>query len=254
MFQTRIVHQPNRRALYASLLMHIALIGILSSSRSFIATIKRSNIQVVYAADWEPLTSPTAYRAAKPAPARDTVIVPVEFPREIPAHIPELTDIDSAPDLPESALEERTKSLAALIHEKTLDSQPEIAQPAPVPDPDKEANKDELPSVEPPPPPPPVRIGGNLQQAHIVHQVTPVYPPLARTGRIQGMVVIDAVISVSGSLKEIRVLSGHPLLVSAAIDCVRQWTYQPAILNGVPVESPVHIQVQFRLQPVISGD
>jgi len=254
MFQARIVHQLNRRALYASLLIHTALIGILWS-RSFISTVKQhTHIQVVYAADWKPLTSPTASTAVKPAPARDTVVVPVKFPREIPAHIPELSDIDPAPDLPESAMEERTKSLAALIPENTLRSQPEIAEPAPVPDLDKEANKDEAPSVEPPPPPPPIRIGGRLQPAHIVHEVSPVYPSLARTGRIQGTVVIDAVITESGSLKDITVRSGHPMLVSAAVDCVRQWKYQPAILNGVPVESPVHIQVHFRLQTPIAGD
>jgi protein TonB len=93
-----------------------------------------------------------------------------------------------------------------------------------------------------------------LQAAHIVHQVTPVYPSLARTGRIQGIVVIDAVIAQSGLLKEITVRSGHPLLIDAAVNCVRQWKYQPAILNGVPVESPVHIQVHFRLQAATPGD
>jgi TonB family protein len=252
MFQTRIIHQPNRRALYASLLFHIALIGILWNG-SFISTIKRTHVQVVYAADWKPVISPTGYARVKPAPTRPAVITPVEFPHEIPAHITALTDIDS-PDLPDSALEEKTKSLAALFGENVVRPAPEVPEPAPIPDVNKETTKDEPPSIEPPPPPPPVRIGGHLQVAQIVHQVSPVYPPLARAGRIQGVVVIDAVITESGSLKEITVRSGHPMLVSAAMECVRQWKYQPAILNGVPVESPVHIQVHFRLESPISGD
>jgi TonB family protein len=254
MFQTRIVHQPNRRTLYASLLIHTALIGILWS-RSFITTTKRADIiPVVYAADWEPLNTPITVAAVKPLPNPHPVIAALEFPHEVPAHIAELSDIDVSSNLPESALEDRAKSLAALISENSFGVDAGIPEPPPIPDVGKETNTDDPALAEPPPAPPPVRIGGNLQTAHIVHQVSPVYPHLARTGRIQGIVVIDAVITQSGSLKDITVRSGHPLLIDAAVDCVRQWKYQPAILNGVPVESPVHIQVQFRLQPAISGD
>ena len=93
----------------------------------------------------------------------------------------------------------------------------------------------------------PLRVGGKVQAAKIVHQVTPVYPPLARQARISGIVRLEAVISRSGMIESLQVMSGHPLLTQAALDAVRQWVYQPTLLNGQPVEVVTQIEVNFKL-------
>jgi protein TonB len=71
-------------------------------------------------------------------------------------------------------------------------------------------------------------------------------PPLAQQLKVRGLVVIEAVVDTHGMLRNIRVLSGHPLLAGTARDAVQKWRYQPATLNGVPVESKVDIKVSFR--------
>lgn len=109
--------------------------------------------------------------------------------------------------------------------------------------------------MAPPPPPPPevpkppqrIRVGGNVQQANLVRQVKPPYPALARQARIQGAVILEAVISRQGGVEQLRVVSGHPLLVQAAMDAVRQWKYRPTLLNGEPVEVVTTITVNFNL-------
>jgi len=103
----------------------------------------------------------------------------------------------------------------------------------------------------PPPPKPrptgPIRVGGNVQAARIVNRVQPVYPPLARQTRISGTVRLHAIISKDGTIQQLEVMSGHPLLQQAALDAVRQWRYQPTLLNGEPVEVDTTIDVIFSL-------
>ncbi len=101
----------------------------------------------------------------------------------------------------------------------------------------------------PPPPRPkgPVRVGGNVQAARIVNRVQPIYPPLARQTRISGTVRLHAIISKDGTIDKLEVMSGHPLLQQAALDAVRQWRYQPTLLNGEPVEVDTTIDVIFSL-------
>jgi len=97
----------------------------------------------------------------------------------------------------------------------------------------------------PPPPPQRLRVGGNVAQASLLTQVKPVYPPLAKQARIQGVVLLEAVISKDGAIDNLRVISGHPLLTQAAIDAVKQWRYKPTLLNGEPVEVVTTITVNF---------
>jgi len=115
-----------------------------------------------------------------------------------------------------------------------------------------------VPNAAPPPPPPPVkkeepkgpqriRVGGNVQQAKLVRQPRPVYPPLAKQARIQGVVKLNAIISRDGTIQNLTVLSGHPLLVPAAMEAVKQWVYAPTLLNGEPVEVVTQIDVNFTL-------
>ncbi|PYX09747.1 MAG: hypothetical protein DMG88_04610 [Acidobacteria bacterium] len=86
--------------------------------------------------------------------------------------------------------------------------------------------------------------GGNL-----IQRVEPTYPPLAIQTRTQGQVILQAVISREGRIENLQVVSGHPLLVKAAIDAVRQWRYRPYVLNGEPVEVETQVTVNF----VLSG-
>jgi periplasmic protein TonB len=111
-------------------------------------------------------------------------------------------------------------------------------------------------SALPPPPPPPVKveqklkritIGGNVQQAKLVRQPKPVYPPLAKQARISGVVHLAAVISRDGTIQDLKVISGHPLLIPSALEAVKQWVYQPTLLNGEPVEVSTQIDVNFTL-------
>jgi protein TonB len=92
-----------------------------------------------------------------------------------------------------------------------------------------------------------VRVSSDLQSALLIHQVKPVYPALARQARISGVVRLEAVIAEDGTIRELRVLSGHPLLAPNARDAVRQWRYRPTLLGGVPVPVFTHIDVHFKL-------
>jgi protein TonB len=113
-----------------------------------------------------------------------------------------------------------------------------------------------VPTAAPPPPPPKVekpvtpqriRVGGNVQAANLIRKVTPVYPPLAKQARVQGTVRFTAVISKDGTIQQLSMVSGHPLLVQAAQDAVKQWLYKPTLLNGEPVEVVTQIDVNFTL-------
>jgi periplasmic protein TonB len=92
-----------------------------------------------------------------------------------------------------------------------------------------------------------VRVSQGVSQGLLVHQVKPAYPPLARQARIQGAVVLQAVIAKDGSIQGLKVVSGHPMLTPSAIDAVKQWRYKPYFLNGEPVEVETVVTVNFTL-------
>ena len=113
------------------------------------------------------------------------------------------------------------------------------------------------PMAPPPPPPPPpygspatptrIRVGGNVQAANLIRKVDPVYPEMALRARIQGTVKFNAVIGKDGAILNLTVISGHPMLVQAALEAVKQYLYKPTQLNGEPVEVITDISVDFRL-------
>jgi periplasmic protein TonB len=109
------------------------------------------------------------------------------------------------------------------------------------------SNSPSLPS--PPKPTGPVRIkqGGIVTAASILSQTRPVYPALARQAHIQGNVVLHAIIGKDGRVAQLEVMSGHPLLVQAALDAVKQWLYKPTLLNGDSVEVDTTITVTFTM-------
>jgi protein TonB len=105
------------------------------------------------------------------------------------------------------------------------------------------------PKAAPPPPKPvgPQRIGGDVQASKVLSQVKPVYPPLAKMARQQGTVKMEATISKEGTIEDLKVVSGPPLLIPAALEAVKQWRYKPTLLNGEPVEVLTTIDVNFSL-------
>lgn len=100
--------------------------------------------------------------------------------------------------------------------------------------------------VAPPPVVHTIRVS-HMSEGNLMRKVQPVYPPLARAARIQGEVVLQAVISKEGAIENLQVVTGHPMLAGAAIDAVRQWRYRPYILNNDPVEVETQITVRFSL-------
>jgi protein TonB len=117
---------------------------------------------------------------------------------------------------------------------------------------------DALPVYTAPAPPPPTvkkketpkgpaHVSSGVQAAKMVFGPRPLYPALARAARIQGTVRIQAVISPNGTIQNLSVMSGPPLLIAAALDAVERWRYRPTLLNGEPVEVATEIDVNFTL-------
>jgi len=114
-----------------------------------------------------------------------------------------------------------------------------------------------LQTVAPPPPPnpeppapakrSPLPVGGDVQMAKLVKKVLPLYPPLARTARVSGVVHLVGIIARDGTIRNLQLVSGHPLLTRAAMEAVQQWIYKPTLLNGEPVEVIAPIDVNFTL-------
>ena len=104
------------------------------------------------------------------------------------------------------------------------------------------------PPPPPPPPPPIVHVGGDIKPPRKVVDVAPAYPPLARAARVEGLVILEAVIAEDGSVRDVRLLRSVPLLDAAAVEAVRQWRFTPTLLNGQPVPVVMTITVAFTLR------
>ena len=103
-----------------------------------------------------------------------------------------------------------------------------------------------------PPPrsvPPPLLRVSRMMEGNLIYRPQPIYPALAKSARVQGQVLLRAIISREGTIQNLQVISGHPMLVKAAIDAVRQWRYRPYLLNNEPVEVETQVTVNF----VLSG-
>jgi periplasmic protein TonB len=105
-------------------------------------------------------------------------------------------------------------------------------------------------SAAPPPKvatPQKLRVSSGVADGLKIHDVQPAYPQMARIAHIQGDVLLQATISKSGAIENLRAIQGHPILIQAAMDAVRQWKYKPYILNGEPVEVETTVKVQFHM-------
>jgi protein TonB len=109
----------------------------------------------------------------------------------------------------------------------------------------------ELPPPPPPPPPAPpapLRVGGVIRAPLKIQDAAPRYPVIAQASRLEGYVILDAVISQEGAVQEVRVLKSQPLFDAAAIEAVRQWRFTPTLLNGQPVPVVMTVTVVFSLR------
>jgi protein TonB len=123
-----------------------------------------------------------------------------------------------------------------------LGAQQYVAPPKP-PEPVRRAVAAPAPTPAPAPPP---RIS-RVELATPLHRVEPIYPKLAIAAHVQGVVQLMGVLGTDGRIRELKVLSGHPMLVRAAVEAVQQWIYAPTLLNGEPVEVQAPIEVKFIL-------
>lgn len=182
----------------------------------------------------EPLSAPAPPKASAPAPSSGRRILSLSTrrgffqPVAIPSKVVVLTEPDAtpapAPDFGSNNLLGGSSLLESLQKDPVVE-RPKVSAPASVP----------------------AQIGGDVEAAHIISQPQPAYPALARQARIQGTVLLHAIIDRDGRVIELQVISGHPLLVSAALAAVKQWRYQPTLLNNEPVEVDTTIRVDFVL-------
>ena len=93
-----------------------------------------------------------------------------------------------------------------------------------------------------------MRVGGDIRPPTQIKKVKPIYPPIAQSARVQGVVIIEATIGPNGRVPRRKVLRSIPLLDAAALDAVKQWVYTPTLLNGVPVPVIMTVTVNFTLQ------
>jgi TonB family protein len=115
-----------------------------------------------------------------------------------------------------------------------------------------------MPPPPPPPPPPgggaepnglmPVRVGGEIKAPTKIRDVRPVYPPMAQSANVQGVVIIEITVDTDGTVRDGHVLRSIPLLDEAALDAVRQWQFVPTSLNGTPVPVLMTVTVNFTMQ------
>jgi protein TonB len=163
----------------------------------------------------------------------DAVIAPQFIPERI------TTIIEAPADAPISFSSPGNTSIASILRESIGKPEEEVAPPVSLEERDPPVATSEAP---------PIRVGSGVQQASLIRQVKPAYPDLAMKARIQGIVVLEAMINKEGAIETLRVVSGHPLLTQAAMDAVRQWTYKPTLLNSQPVAVVTTITVTFSLQ------
>lgn len=218
--------------------------------------------------DWELLTTlvsplgpppaapppPPMGVAAAPEPevvkAPSTTVDPgaIIMPTAIPREIAQIVDDPISPDIgvvggvPGGVPGGVAGGILASLLSRSVPAAQVLAAPPPPP---------------PPPPPPvpapaitgPVRVGGNIQEPRVIKAVPPVYPPLASKARVSGTVVLEATLTARGTVEAITVVSGHPLLVQAAVDAVRKWQYEPTYLNSVAVPVILTARVVFNQRP-----
>jgi len=166
---------------------------------------------------------------------------PFTLPTRIPTTPAMIVDdppeVIGAPPGPGNVFGGPTGLLSRILNTSVVTSRPSTTVKPPEPKPNTEASTA---------PPRRIRIS-TMELARLVHRVEPVYPYIAKAAHVSGVVELTAVVGTDGRIRELKALSGNPLLVRAAIDAVSQWIYAPPVLNGERVEVIAPITVNFRL-------
>ncbi len=194
----------------------------------------------------------------KPLPLRSRAVELVEVPANVPKDAVIVSNRNPLLAIPDFKRPVVVREAAIFNDSSVLPAVTAPTGPASVPACLSNCSATPVVSFAPPPPRPhpeaakpdtPVRVGGDVRSPELVHYVKPAYPPLARQARIQGKVRIEAIISRDGIIRAVQVVSGHPLLVPAALDAVRHWRYRATMLNREPVEVALSLEVNFTLSP-----
>lgn len=192
------------------------------------------------AAPAPPPATPAA--APRPAPVRQFEFTLVQ-PTTIPDKVADLNETQPGEPAPRGPFVPGAVPCPGCVPTGVLNSIASSAREVPLPPPPPVVKQPE-PAV----PDAPVRVVSSIQAARLVHKVTPVYPEIAKRARITGVVGIEAIIAKDGKMRSLQVLSGHPLLITAALDAVKQWRYKPTLLQNQPVEVITRIQVNFTMR------
>jgi periplasmic protein TonB len=246
MFEQSIVHKGKSRkpwAIALAMLVELGVVGLLVLiPLIFVQAIPMPEFTSILTLPAPPPPPPppppAAMKIQKAAPRHFNAEI-LLAPRTVPQQAPVIV-ADAAPSIPQ------TPDLGGVpggvpggvtggVINGIVGSVPEAAPP-PVP------LKPEAPAT-----PSRIHVGGNVEAAMLTHEVEPVYPKLASEARIGGQVRLKAVIDKDGHIKDLSLISGHPLLVPSAMNAVRQWVYRPTYLNGNPVEVDTEIDVTFAL-------
>jgi protein TonB len=207
-----------------SLVVHALLVGGFMVTRIMAATelpdSPRAITFMIVRPDLPTVPAPRSRAEPSPAPAINRDAAPVEQPEFLR---PEL--LDRADDTPPGA---------GIV---LGDGDDISAIPAPPPTP--AARRIELP--------PPLRVGGIIRQPQKTHHVAPLYPEIARSARVGGVVILEAILAEDGTVRDVRVLRSIPLLDAAAVTAVREWRFTPTLLNGTPVPVVMTVTVAFTL-------
>jgi len=144
----------------------------------------------------------------------------------------------------------------AILSGTTLSETGQTRPPEQKPPEEKTGNTAKIVRPKPEPNTPPakntadrVQVPASELQSLLISEVQPIYPSLAQQAHVQGLVVLRAVIGKQGTVQSLQLVKGHPLLVNASMDAVKQWRYRPYYLNGRPVEVDTTINVNFSLHP-----
>ena len=190
--------------------------------------------------------SPVPQTPPKPGPGVPTVHSDRSRP-QILQNASDLKPIEASPDSVPSTVSGVPDTVHVQIPTGTTSEASSVAEPpavdlAPSANPDALARLTSVTTAMPAAPP---RISQGVVEATLIHRVDPVYPPQARATRLSGKVTLLATIGADGSIRELKVTGGSPVLAAAAMTAVRQWRYNPAKLNGSPVEVQKEVIIVF---------
>lgn len=188
----------------------------------------------------EPPPQAAPQTAARPRPVIPANSNPFYTPARIPTRVATIIDPDDV-QLPPGPDDGVIGGIGGGPRQSSSFVDNLIAQLRPPP-PERKPPQPAKPSL-----PAQIAVSKGVQEAMLIHRVTPAYPPLAVQTRTEGVVQLRAIIDREGKVTQLQVLSGNVLLLEAALSAVRQWRYRPTLLSGVPVEVVTQIDVRFTL-------